>query len=356
MYNNLVIYYFSGTGNALRASQWIVEKAESYGIKTHLYSIDHHRKPFIPAGLEGKTLIGFCTPTHGFNLPWIMIKFMLRFPAKGNYDTFLLNTRGGLKFFSWFTPGLSGISYIVAFLILKFKGHQFCGLQPLDMPSNWISIHPGLSEKTVDQIIERCKNITNDFAEKILHGRRVYKGLLALPFDILVSPVSLGYFFSGRFFLAKSFMASSDCNDCRICEEHCPVKAIKIHNNRPFWSYNCESCMRCMNLCPKHSIQTAHLFVTLVIVLFSLLPVSIWLADLSQSMNPGILSNLLSFFGGFISWAFHISILFLIYRIGDYFIRYRVPNSIFYNTSLTKYWKRFYKAPGIKASDFKKNR
>lgn len=355
VYDNLIIYYFSGTGNALKASGWIIEKAESMGIRTFLYSIDQHRKPELPE-TEGRTLIGFCSPTHGFNLPWIMIRFLLRFPAKGRYDTFLLNTRGGLKLFNWFTPGLSGVSYIVSMLILLLKGHKFRGLQPLDMPSNWVSIHPGLNENTVAQIVERCRKTAVDFAEKVLNGKRVYRGLLALPFDMLIAPVSFGYFISGRFWLAKSFMASSGCNGCRICEEHCPVGAIKIKNDRPFWSYNCESCMRCMNLCPKRSIQTAHLFVTMVIVIFSFLPVSIWLSKKAESMSPGIITDLFKFSEGFFSWAFHVSVLFIIYRIFSWFIRYRTVNKLFIFASFTKYWKRFYKAPGIKASDFKKNR
>lgn len=340
----------------MRAAQWIAEKAQSKGINTRLFSIDRHLKAEIPADLKGKTLIGFCSPTHGFNLPWIMIKFMLRFPPKGNFDTFLLNTRGGLKLGKWFTPGLSGISYITALIILKLKGHKFRGLRPLDMPSNWISIHPGLNEKTVSLIIERCKKIVDDFSEKILSGKRVYKGLFALPFDLAISPVSIGYFISGRFWLAKSFMASSDCSDCRICEEHCPVKAIKIINKRPFWSYNCESCMRCMNLCPKHSIQTAHLFVTLVIVMFSFLPVSIWLANWAKGMNPGLFPDFLNFFNGFFSWVFHISVLFLVYRLCSYFIRVRVVNKLLMYGSLTKYWKRFYKYPGVKAGEFGRNK
>ncbi|TFG74238.1 MAG: flavodoxin family protein, partial [Chrysiogenales bacterium] len=142
MYDHATIYYFSGTGNALTASRWIAENAEKKGIKADLISIDRFKKINVPAA-EGKKLIGFCYPTHGFNLPWIMLKFIARFPVRERCDVFLLNTRAGMKICKWFAPGISGIAQILPALILLVKGFRIRSLFPLDMPSNWISVHPG---------------------------------------------------------------------------------------------------------------------------------------------------------------------------------------------------------------------
>jgi hypothetical protein len=62
-YDQLIIYYFSGTGNARNASKWITNLAEKQGIKTRLINIDRFEKIEYP-NLSTRTLIGFCSPTH----------------------------------------------------------------------------------------------------------------------------------------------------------------------------------------------------------------------------------------------------------------------------------------------------
>ena len=95
-YNNLIIYYFSGTGNAKNAAMWILQLAEAKGLSTRLINIDRFDKVEHP-GLSEKTLIGFCSPTHGFNLPPIVLKYIWKFPKVQSTDAFILNTRGGIK-------------------------------------------------------------------------------------------------------------------------------------------------------------------------------------------------------------------------------------------------------------------
>ena len=77
-YDNLIIFYLSGTGNALNAARWMIEAASEKGAKTFLYPIDRKKKIELPE-LNGKTMLGFCYPTHGFAPPWSMIKFFLDF-------------------------------------------------------------------------------------------------------------------------------------------------------------------------------------------------------------------------------------------------------------------------------------
>ena len=54
--------------------------------------------------------------------------------------------------------------------------------------------------------------------------------------DTLISPVAIGYMYAGRYFFAKSFITSSDCDNCPICEKTCPVNAIKQVDGRMFWT------------------------------------------------------------------------------------------------------------------------
>lgn len=347
MYKNLVIYYFSGTGNAKRAAEWFADVARLQGIIVHFINIDRFTEIHFP-DVEGKTLIGFFSPTHGFNLPPIMLKFICKFPNRKNTDVFILNTRAGLKLSKLFVPGLSGLAQFFPALVLLFKGYRIVGMQPMDLPSNWISIHPGVKQKVVNSIFERCERITKKFAERILSGKTKYKALLSTPFDLAVAPVAVGYYFIGRFGIAKTFVASKNCDGCELCYKQCPVGAIRMVDSRPFWTFRCESCMRCMNTCPERAIETAHGFTALVwwLILGVMVP---WVAKEFYgmkfiSLNSG--SGLAGLIENIAGWAIGLAVVWVGYRFMHFLMKFPAFEKLIIYTSLTKYkfWRR-YKAP-----------
>jgi ferredoxin len=187
-----------------------------------------------------------------------MLRFIAAFPRGVCKKIFLLNTRAGMKMYKIFMPGVSGIALILPAFILAMKGYKCIGFRPVDLPSNWIPLHPGIRKKVIDSIFDRCERIVRNFANKILSGGKVYRGLYSLPVDLLISPVAFGYYVAGRFFLSKTFIANYNCTNCGICIKECPTSSIKLVNNRPYWKLSCESCMRCLNHCPEKAIEAAH--------------------------------------------------------------------------------------------------
>jgi Pyruvate/2-oxoacid:ferredoxin oxidoreductase delta subunit len=338
MYKDLIIYYFSGTGNALTASRWIGEYAQKQGIETNLISIDRLKEINVPP-TKGKRLIGFCYPTHGFNLPWIMLKFILKFPIMKKCDVFLLNTRAGI----------SGIAQVLPAIILLLKGFHIRGMLPLDMPSNWIAVHPGFNQTTIAAIFLRCRTMVDKFCKKILSGQLYIRRnvLIMLPIDLALAPIALGYFMYGRFYLAKIFIASTDCDTCRLCEIKCPTASIKIIDKRPFWKLTCESCMRCINICPHKAIQVSHSLAVIIPVVSSYISI-IFSLYLFNPFIPKLSINIPNFF---IQWGIWIFKCFLVSGFVFWLIRIKLLNNLFTYTSLTKYWKR-YLAEGISKKDF----
>ena len=340
MYDKLILFYFTGTGNALATTNWISQVAREN-------SIDVSIKKITPSLIVNKeeitenTLIGFCYPTHGFNAPPVVIDFCLRFPKIKN-NVFLLNTRAGMKISKLFTPGLSGLAQLLPALILRLKGLSIIGYQPMDLPSNWISIHPGIRKKVVLSIFERCQRKTKQFAQKTFEGEITYKGWLSIPIDLLISPISVAYYFYGRFALSKTFIAGAKCNGCKICENECPVRAIKMKGKFPFWTNRCESCMHCMNVCPQRAIETPHLFtVILWWLVFSIIPV--FLTRLIT--KPGsFVDDHFTLFAYFFMLATGIPIIFFSYRILHYLMKFKFFNWLIINTSLTrfKFWRRYF--------------
>jgi ferredoxin len=340
-WSSIYIYYISGTGNARISSEWIADEAGKKGVKTIVRQIDRLENIIIPDKSEN-SLIGFAFPTHGFNAAPIMLRFIAAFPKGLCKNVFLLNTRAGMKMNKIFLPGVSGIALLLPAFLLLLKGYRCVAFRPVDLPSNWIPLHPGIRKKVISSIFNRCERIVRDFTNKLLSGKKIYNGLYSLPLDILISPVAFGYYVAGRFFLSKTFIANYNCTNCGLCIKECPTSSIKLVNKRPYWKLSCESCMRCLNNCPEKAIEAAHgmavgfwLLITvvnariilLVIKLFNLQPEATWLK---------IFTNVLSL----------VSIVFIpafVYLVIHYAMGLKPVKYILRFTSLTAlpFWRRY---------------
>jgi flavodoxin len=80
MEKNFLIYYFSGTGNARNVAQWFAGAAAEKDIPAETIDIAKIDRKKIESPLPG-SLIGFVSPTHGFNYPPAMMYFIFRFPG-----------------------------------------------------------------------------------------------------------------------------------------------------------------------------------------------------------------------------------------------------------------------------------
>jgi len=280
-----------------------------------------------------------------------MLKFLVRFNVLKGSDVFIGNTRAGMKLSKIFLPGLSGIALYLPALILFLKGYKIRSLYPVDLPSNWISLHPGLKKKVIDSMFDHYKALTRKYAGKLLSGKRVFRKAFALlPLDLLVTPLALGYYFFGRFILAKTFITNENCDNCGICISQCTTHSIILAGNRPFWKITCESCMKCMNSCPKRAIETAHSF--FFIILFSV----IFLLD--PFLSKKIMILVTRFLNGstaaygiiypVVKWCLAVLIFVLAYRLMHYLARYPFFSRLIKYTSFTywKFWRR-YKAPAV---------
>lgn len=355
-WNSLYIYYISGTGNARMSSQWIGEEAVRRGLKTVVQQIDRLEDIRMPEPGD-RPLIGFAFPTHGFNAAPIMLKFIAGFPPHLCREIFLLNTRAGMKLSKLFLPGLSGIALMLPAFMLWLKGYKCIGFRSVDLPSNWISLHPGIKKSVIESIYAKREPQVRIFANRILSGEKIYRGLYSIPVDLLISPVAAGYYVAGRFFLAKTFIANNNCNNCGICIKECPTASIKYVNNRPYWKLTCESCMRCMNNCPQRAIETAHGMATLIIVLvsaantwlimflinsFNISPDDLWWKIASQLLGLGVM----------------VGSAALIYMVMHYLMRLRPISFLVRFTSLTTlpFWRRYrYHAASRKNNKIEKN-
>ncbi len=343
MEKKLIIYYFSGTGNARHVAQWVTEKAIANNWNSKMIDIGklENRRNI---QIEENTLVGFISPTHGFNYPPVMMKFILNLPRSSN-RIFLMNTRAGLKMGKFFLPGLSGIALLFSALIFLFKGNKILGMFPVDLPSNWISLHPGLKQDVIQSIYEKRKQQVEDFADILIEDKSNFKGLKDIVQDLLIAPISIFYYLFGRFVFAKSFVASKSCNLCGLCVKTCPIKAIKVVGKKPFWTHKCESCMHCINICPERAIETAHGFIAILAV-FTNLVVSVYFykwTSLNQLITKAIPPVLADYVLVLVNTVIFLAGLMLAYRVLHFALKIPAFEKLIIYSSLTKYkfWRRY---------------
>lgn len=332
----LQVYYFSGTGNSRNVAFVLRQEALSAGIEVELIDISKTDRLHIQYPADD-ALIVFTSPVHGFNYPPIMLHYIFRFP-RGNNKVMLMNTRAGMLIGKWVTPGISGISLYLSALVLKLKGYHIRALYPVDLPSNWISLHPALNKRTVDFIYTKTLPKLRVLTQSFFAGKRSFRSVCECPIDVIVAPIAVLYYIIGRFIIAKTFYVSKDCIRCGACHKNCPVHAIKTVAGRPFWTFRCESCMKCMNSCPKRAIETAHGFIIAYTIAFSLLLSSVFYryVDLSLITQNGVLKFIFE-------CSLFVLMIAVFYRLFHYMLRFRWFERITVYTSLSKLkiWGRY---------------
>jgi hypothetical protein len=162
--------------------------------------------------------LGLASPTHGFDFPPITVAFLLGLPrAPARNRAYVFNTRAWLRLLGLPLTGASGVAQLLAALVLLLKGYRVAAMRPVDLPSNWISLHPAPREASVRALHAWCEAIVHASAERLIAGGRDLRALWDLPQDPLLAPVALGYYLAGRFVFAKSFVATSACDGCEAC-------------------------------------------------------------------------------------------------------------------------------------------
>ena len=357
--DRILIYYLSGTGNTRRVAEWIREESEFRGFKTDSAAIEY-AFPAKQLAADPRITLGIGMPTHGFTIPWMMLRFLMHLPSGKKRRAFVFATRAGAKYgpIPGYPPGIAGSSIFIAALVLWMKGYRVRWMKSINMPSNWLSLHSGLRTDIVQTIILKARRQVFAFTKSIVHGKRVLaNGNTAWEFTwgILLSWISVAYLFLGRFFLAKLFFANNSCNGCGLCERHCPTASIDmlgVKDPRPYWSFTCESCMRCMAYCPANAIEAGHSWGVILYFIVTA-PLSLYLVNMLRGIIPGMgeyMATSLSY--GVYLLQYFLS-LFICYWVFILITRIPVLNALFTYTTLTHYYRRYhepgtgiYKLPG----------
>lgn len=236
-----IIYYFTGTGNSLKAAKDIADNLNN----TKIISI---AKNFGQATIKGNPdTVGFVFPVYYCGLPQIVLEFITQLD-------------------------LSQISYIyIAATYGSMAGNAGCISQTNRILKNKGKIlNAGFYIKSVDNFILWTWDITAEEKHEYLHTGVQQKAEQIADIvsqkkhhiDRSITEHIGPYIFRYQHFVNtvttddKTFLYSEKCTSCGICDRVCPTQNIEMRNGHPCWkSETCQRCLACLHLCPMSCIQ-----------------------------------------------------------------------------------------------------
>lgn len=237
---NIIIYYFSATGNTLKIAKLFSKQFEQAGASVTLSEI---KPDSVPTDTDKYDLIGFAYPVHGFRTPEIVTDMAKKLPV----------TQSGTKVFAIKSSGeplrLNDGSYLELKKIVEQRGYSFFAEYHYVMPYNMVFRHTdGMARRMLNTAEERIPA----HAAEILKGT---ENLVKVPLSAkIMSAICLierpGMKLNGRFYHVNS----KKCVNCMACVKNCPVQNISYENGKFKFGWSCIGCARCAFNCPKDAI------------------------------------------------------------------------------------------------------
>lgn len=237
---NIIIYYFSGTGNTKKITGLFAEALEACGAKAEIRDIVACDAPVT----DGYDAIGIAYPVHGFNTPEIVTDFAKKLPCGYGKPLFALKTSGE-------PLRLNDASSLELSRIAESKGYRFIGERHYVMPYNMVYRH---SDAMAAKMLATAKARIPKDAQAVLLGTvaPLEYPLRARIMTVLCKIERPGMRLNGRLYKVNK----DKCIGCMKCVRGCPVGNIEFENGKFRFGGNCIGCARCAFGCPADAITT----------------------------------------------------------------------------------------------------
>ncbi len=236
----LHLYWFSGSGNTLRAAETFAERLRRLDWNVELRALERSD----PKAIDPKTMLGLAFPTHCFAIPELVLSFVRSLPQVDGSAALMLGTHGA------FSGGVVGPMKRE----LTAKGFHCVAARILSMPD---SFWPFFGNATNQKHLERALVRTERYAEEVAAGTARWTRWPV--FSDLHAALFGGFFASRKLFRAYHTTVHAQdkrCIRCDTCVRSCPVNALsKIPDAPPRPKRNCTNCLRCVAVCPVDAMR-----------------------------------------------------------------------------------------------------
>ena len=225
------ILYFTGTGNCLSVAKRFEAERLSIPklIKNNVYEIEDE-------------VVGIIYPVYAISIPDMVRKYISKCKIKADY-VFVIATYGSTACGSLHEMKKQ----------LELNGNKADYYNSILMVDNYLPFFD--IEKQLSMLKEKnIENNLNKIVEEV--NSRTKKEEKCGWFNNLAS--SIGYKIVKQIEkqTPKMFYVNDKCISCGVCKKVCPSSNIvQEPNNKPIFENNCESCLACINNCPKNAIQ-----------------------------------------------------------------------------------------------------
>ena len=254
LYLCAMIFYFSGTGNTKWAAQQIADAIH----EELLYIPDLIREQRYGFELKEGERIGFCFPTHGWQPPGIVRRFISR-----------LTLAGKTAHFCWaLTTCGDNMGEAMTILNRELAANPALSSpdgEPLQaetlfsviMPESYVCLpfmktDPEDKERwKIDNAGRQLHHIISIIKDRRRGIEELEKGATPRLYSYVI-----GNYFNKKMVTDKKFTVDSDvCIRCGKCVKVCPVD--NIQGAPPAWLHSgrCTSCLACYHYCPVHAIN-----------------------------------------------------------------------------------------------------
>jgi ferredoxin len=229
-----IVFYFSGTGNCLKAAKTIANELENTDIvsmaKSGNYSL-----------MNQYDTIGFVCPTYFWGLPKKVTEFIRNLDFGDNREAYYyaIVTYGG--------EAGNAMNQIYELLLNKHNV-KLNLTRKLQMFSNYVLMYD--MSKEINKITNKSNKelvpIINSIKEREKNRVNRLMKIFSFVNKSFIKKVSS---------MDKDYTVNGNCTGCGICKEVCPVKNIEMINNIPQFNHNCENCIACIQYCPQKAIN-----------------------------------------------------------------------------------------------------
>lgn len=228
------IYYFSGTGNSLRAAQRIAERLGDTEI------ISMRNNPEEVSGAEYE-MIGFVYPVYHWTMPEPVVQFIEKLEINAKAYIFVVVMPSFVTGYA--CERLEEILYkknaVISYGAKVNSVANYAIVYP-PMPSPKLVVPK--TEKKLTKISDEIK------AKKFKNIPRAGKMVRRRYSKVMPAYKSL------QQYADYPFTISEDCISCGLCTRICPCANIKMKDGKPSFQHHCAQCMACVCHCPKRAI------------------------------------------------------------------------------------------------------
>ena len=228
------IYYFTGTGNSMRAARVIANKLGNVEI------VSMRMNPMnVPA--TDCDVIGFIYPVYHWTMPAPAVEFVERLEI--NPEAYI---------FAIAMPSfVCGIACEKLEEILNKKGAHICYGNLVNSVANYAIVYPPFPPAKL--VVPRTERKLKKLAEAISKNEaRPYPRASA--FVRKKRNSKMDPYLELQKYADNPFTVSDECISCGLCSRVCPCNNLAIENGRPVFMHHCANCMACVVNCPKRAI------------------------------------------------------------------------------------------------------